>query len=62
MPVPQQRRQQIFDDAALAGLALVRGRHARRETDGLVLGLHFRALKRDAGGIDQLLVLRRQCI
>src|SRR5450432_1994453 len=31
MPIAQQRRQQIFDDAALTGLDLDRHRHAGRE-------------------------------
>jgi hypothetical protein len=34
MPMAQQRRQQMFDDAALAGFDLHRRRHAGRKTAG----------------------------
>jgi len=34
MPMAQQRRQQMFDDAALAGFDLHRRRHTGRKTGG----------------------------
>lgn len=58
MPMTQERRRQIFDDAAPAGLDLDGDRHPQREADGLVLDLHLRAVERDARGIDQFLSLR----
>lgn len=46
--VPQQWRQQVFDDAALSGLDLRRHRHARREVDHTVFDLHSGFVEGDA--------------
>jgi hypothetical protein len=56
--VTHERREKITDDAPRPRLDLDRHRHSWREIDGLVLDLHPSAVKRHAGGVDQLLALR----
>src|SRR6266536_2281379 len=55
-----QRREQIADDAALAGPDLSGDGHPRRQIDRLVLDLHLGAVERDPRGIDRPLVVARR--
>src|SRR5262245_42107275 len=54
------RREQVVDDAALAGLDLGGDGHAGCEIDALVLHLHGGPFERDASGIDRTLVVARR--
>src|SRR5439155_19859016 len=59
LPVFAQRREEITDDAALAGADLGRDRHPGCEVDQFVLDLDLGAVERDPRGVDRTLVVRR---
>src|SRR5262249_41350324 len=56
--VANERRKQVTDDAAQAGLDLDGDGHSGREIDAFVFDLHLGAVERDPGGISQLLAFR----
>src|SRR5262249_37190197 len=58
LAVAKQRRQNIADDRARAGLDLHRHRHAGGQLDHPVVDLHFGAVERDARAVAKLLALR----
>ena len=58
MLVANERREEIADDPARAGLDLDRDGHAGRKIDCLVFDLHLSVVERHAGGVDQFLAFR----